>query len=303
MNPIALYAPALSPDLRDSIRQAHALGYTAVQLDVTASNLPLQSLPKSAQRELRKFLADHNTTLVSLSTSAGKKGFSPGADIDRALDHLTRSLEAAADLGRVPLCIDLGPLPPPPVEAEKPKPPIDPLLLGALILPPPKTENRISNPAPRDEKFESTLGAALHELGRRADKFGTLLAFRSDLGALASLHRALTQAACPFFSLDLDPVAILHDTAASGGGWDLETTLSHFAGRIAHVRLRDALKGTAGRTQPTPLGQGSINLPNLLQSLDAAGYAGPLTFDPTDLRDRAAGAASALTTFNRYLTA
>lgn len=280
---LGIFSAALSPDLRESIHLARTLGFDALQVPVLSSAVSLPALSRSGQREISHLLSSHNLQLSSLVTSTGRQGLSPTSDTDRVLAHLEQSLKSAADLRVSCLCVDLGPLPPPPPEEKPASKPIDPLALGALILP---TSAPTSTPAssasiPRDERFESHLDAALLALGQLADRYSVVVAFRSELGSLASLHRALMTARCPLFALDVDPVALLQEKAANG--WDVERTLTSFAGRIGHLRVRDALLGTGGRTQPAMLGQGDARLGELAALLDQASFSGPITLDPTDL--------------------
>jgi sugar phosphate isomerase/epimerase len=135
-------------------------------------------------------------------------------------------------------------------------------------------------PIPTDQLMD----AALSELARRADRHGVTIAFHSDLAAFAALDRALKIAACPWFGLDLDPVAILKD------GWSQDEIFSHLGGLIRHVRARDALAGPDHRTKPAVIGTGSVNWPRLLSDLDAAGYHGWITLDPVELPNRRAAA-------------
>lgn len=288
---IGIVSTALSLDLRESLQLARTGGFDGVQIELRSRGnvIDLAALGRSGQRELLALISATNLRLLSLATTAGRAGFSVGADVDRAVDHLDAAMRTAADLGRAPLVVDLGPLPPPPPpEVAAPKK-VDPAMAGLLILP----ESTPTPPPPagraeaRDLAFEAQLDAALIELGRRADRYGVVVAFRSELGALASLHRTLGVARCPFFTIDLDPVAVLRDE------WDLEQTLASFTGRIGHLRVRDALKGTAGRTQPAAVGRGDTDFAALLRALDDAAYAGPLVIDPIDLRDRPTAAAAA----------
>lgn len=302
-HPIGIVAFSLSPDPRLAVRAAKDLGFSGVQFDISQPAAPspwLHDLDRSGQREFVKLLAGVNLRLLSLATTAGRRGFSPGADVDRALAHLDKSLRVTADLGKtaglpIPLCLDVGPLPPPPPVPVIPPKPVDPTLLGLIILPPPSATPPPPPPQdfPADPAFEAQLDAALIELGRMADRYSVQVAFRSDLGSLPALHRALGAARCPLFALDLDPVAILREPL-----WTLESTLAHFTGRIIHVRARDALKGSAGRTQPAPIGNGHTPWPTLLRLLDDASFHGPLLIDPTELQDRPTAATAALS----YLT-
>jgi sugar phosphate isomerase/epimerase len=133
--------------------------------------------------------------------------------------------------------------------------------------------------------------AVMAELGRRADRYGVMVALRSELSPVASLHRAVTAAACPWFGIDLDPVALLQDE------WTAAQTFERLAGLIRHVRGRDALVGENRRTRPAAIGKGSVDWRQLLQLLDEAGFGGWISIDPLELNDRRPGAAEGL----RYL--
>ncbi|MGD0138778.1 MAG: TIM barrel protein [Tepidisphaeraceae bacterium] len=144
-------------------------------------------------------------------------------------------------------------------------------------------------PIPTDQVVD----AALSELGRRADRHGVTIAFRGELAAFAALDRALKTAACPWFGLDLDPVAILKDD------WSMDEIFSRLGGQIRHVRARDALAGPDHRTKPAVIGTGSVNWPRLLSDLDAAGYHGWITLDPVELPNRRAAATAGATSLWR----
>ena len=195
----------------------------------------------------------------------------------------------------VPLvCLDLGPLPEPPPQA-RPRPRISNEMAGAILLPaasrieaadPPATPGR-AHPGSAE-----SVSAAMEELGRHADRYGVVLALRSDLSSLAAIEKVMADAGCPWFGLDLDPVAVLRDA------WDMDETLSRLGSLIRHVRGRDALSGADRRTRPTAIGRGETPWPQLLADLDAAGYAGWMTIDPTDLADRLNSASAAVTFLN-----
>ncbi|MDB5172196.1 MAG: hypothetical protein JWN51_969, partial [Phycisphaerales bacterium] len=125
---------------------------------------------------------------------------------------------------------------------------------------------------------------ALSEIGRLADRYSVVVAFRSDLASLAALERAVAQAACPWFGIDFDPVAVLRDE------WEMDETFSRLGALVRHVRGRDAVKGADRRTRPAVVGQGDTDWGTLLANLDAADYHGWITIDPTELPDRNAGA-------------
>jgi sugar phosphate isomerase/epimerase len=128
----------------------------------------------------------------------------------------------------------------------------------------------------------------LGEAGARADRYGVMLAFRSDLSSFAAIHAALQRVRCPWFGIDLDPVAMLRDD------WHPDEIFSRLGPLIRHVRGKDATKGSHRRTKPAPIGRGDTDWLQFLASLDAADYSGWITVDPVDLPDRAAAATSGL---------
>lgn len=299
---IGIIAFALSPDPREAVRMAKRGGFAGVEFDVSlpgvgagAGGMWLQELDRSGQRELVRVLAAVDVKLLSLGTSAGRSGFSVGADVDRALGHLDKSLKVAADLGRtsgaaLPLCVDIGPLPPPPVVVAPPPKAVDTSLLGRLIMPEPSLPvGPVLPEVPPDVAFESQLDAAMRALGRMADRYSVRVALRSELGSLPSLHRAMSAAECPMFALELDPVAVLREPK-----WTMETCLREFAGRVGHVRARDGLRGSGGRTQSAAIGRGHTNWSELIRLLDDANFEGAIVVDPMEHRDRARAGAEAL---------
>jgi sugar phosphate isomerase/epimerase len=296
MNPrdvrIGIIAAALSTDARQVPRLARQLGFDGLLFDAYSPTLSLPDLSQSGRREFRHVLSAESRQLVGLRADLGAKGLTPGVDVDRVLSLLTKAMEAAAGLQAPLLCTDLGPLPTPPAEP-KPVKRATPDMAGLILLPNP-IETLPEIPAapatmsPADVALAAQVDAVLRELGARAERFGVTVAFRSDLSALAALERALRGAACPWFGVDLDPVATLRDE------WPLDEILSRLGPLIRHVRGRDANRGAGGRTSPAVIGVGSVKWPELLSNLDAAGYHGWITVDPMELPDRSAAAAAAV---------
>lgn len=285
---IAVVAAALSDDPRRGPRLARQLGFAGVQFPALSAALDLTTLSATGRCEFRQMLGAADVRLASLSGDLGPRGFGAGADVDRLLARLDKVLEAAKGLAAPLVCLDIGRLPPAPREV-KPKPTVTAQMAGLLILPTPQEvavpEAEPSPAAPVDTAFASQVEAALHELGRLADRYGVTIAFRSDLAAFSALAQALAKADCPWFGVDLDPATMLRDE------WEADEVFSRLGDHIRHARGRDAVAGADRRTRPAVIGQGSTDWPELLARLDEAGYHGWLTIDPLELPDRPAATA------------
>jgi sugar phosphate isomerase/epimerase len=283
---LSVIASALSPDPRVAPRMARSLGFGGVQFDAFSSSFDVTELSQTGRREFLHVLSGDNQRLVGLRVDLGLKGFGPEADVDRLLSRLGKVMDAAVGLQSRLICVELGPLPEP-RSVEKPRPKINPDQAGMLILPP-----AISAPPPApaqpvrpaDPAFESSVLAAMAELAAKADRYGVTLAFRSDLASFAALQQVIDATGCPWFGIDLDPVALLRDA------WTTDEIFSALGGSIRHVRARDAARGADNRTKPLVIGQGDTTWNALLQNLDATGYHGFVTVDPLELTDRTAGA-------------
>lgn len=213
--------------------------------------------------------------------------------MDQVLARLDAVMEAAAGMLSPLVCVDLGMLPEPPPTV-KPKPKVTPELAGLILLPTAadvqgarEAEARQPVQRPVDPAFESQVDGALSELGRRADRYSVTVAIRTELASFAALERALRQAHCPWFGVDLDPVSLLRDA------WDVDEIFSRLGSEIRHTRARDAIVGSDRRTKPAVVGQGSVNWSQLFSNLEGAGYVSWITIDPTELLDRPSAIAAA----------
>src|SRR5438105_2628800 len=289
---LAVVAAALSNDPRVAPARSRELGFDGLLFDAYSSALNVPDLSGRGRKEFRQMLSARDQQLVGLRWDTGPKGLAPGADVDQAIARLDRVMEAAAGLASPLVCVDLGALPEPPRQP-KPKPQVTQKQAGLILLPgagdigkPDAAPSEAPTPPP-DPAFVSQVDGALAELGRRADRYSVVLAFRSELSSLAALDRALRQSGCPWFGVDLDPVSVLRDE------WDLDQTFSQLGHLIRHARARDATRGADRRTRPAAVGKGDTDWGHLLSNLDAAGYVGWITIDPLELPDRLAAAAAA----------
>ena len=289
---LAIVAAALSDDAREAARLARVHGFAGLLFDAYSPSLSIPGLSASGLREFARVVRAQDRQLIGLRVDVSSRGLGIGADVDRELQRLERAMASAAALAAPLLCVDLGGLPSPPYTAPA-APKVTPEEAGLIIIPQ-ATELRSKPPSapqssqPFDAVAAAQVDSALVELGRRADRYSVTVAVRSDLASFAAIQRALKSADCPWFGLDLDPVAVLRDA------WSMEQVLSEFGPILRHVRIRDAQRGAEGRTKPMPLGAGATDWRRLLADLDAAAYTGWLTIDPLELPDRRAAAAGAL---------
>ena len=285
---IGVTASAVDIDVRVAARRAREAGFDGLSFDAFGPGVELTQLSATGRREFRHVLTSLNEELISLNLELEPAGFGPGADVDRALSRIRGAMEAAAGLKAPLLTLDLGRLPR--IEpATLPPKPINPDLVGLIIIPESKPPERPPAPAPPpDPSFVSQVQAALDIVGRDADRFGVVVAMRSGLSSFISLATAIKSVTCPWFGVDLDPVAMLKDH------WDSYQIFSALGGLIRHVRARDAVIGDGARSVPALVGRGGVNWPELVASLHDSDYAGPMVIDPTGLQNQSAAAVTAL---------
>lgn len=268
-------------DLRQAAAVARQVRAEGVVIAARGGGVDLTALSSTGAREVRRVLASADVQLVALRHALGPDGLSPRADLDRAVETLESILRGAAELGRPMVCVDLGPLPPAAEPAAPPPPPRPTAEQAGLILlptpgeaPPPSPS---TPPPPRDPQFEASVDAVLREVGRSADRYGVVVAFSSSLAPIASLHRSVSAAGCPWFGVDLDPLAVLADEE------DRDAVLSRVGPLVRHARARDGVRGAGNRVRAVELGQGQVDVPRLLRDLDQAGYHGFVTVDAREL--------------------
>ena len=266
------------------------MGVSGLQFEGVSSAMDLTQLSGSGRREFRHVVSSQDQAIASLRGDAGTRVVHRRRCRPGHRGRISKLMEAAAGLGSPLVCIDLGPLPTAPKVAPR-KPRVDPAIAGLIILPesalsPPPAPEVVAPPA--DPAFVSQVNAALDELGRSADRFSCIVAFRSELASLASLKQAVASVNCPWFGIDLDPVALTRDE------WDLDQTFSELGPYVRHVRGRDAIIGAEHRTKPAAIGAGNVQWEQLLGNLHESNYRGWITLDPLELNDRAAGAETGL---------
>ena len=282
---LGLRVVSLGEDVRVIAPAAQRMGYQGVQLDVRMGELDLCQLSGSGRREVRHLFEAHDLKLASVRMQV--EGNAIIGQSDRALWAVQRVMEAAVGLGVKTVCVDLGQLP---IAANSPtaRPSVTPKQAGLIILPEMVKVEPVELSTPADEQAWITVDGILREVGQLADRMGLTLAFSSELSSLASVKRAAVRPQCPLFGVDLDAVSMLRDR------WSLDKTLDEVGALTRHVRARDALQGSGGRTRPAGIGQGSLNWPELLVGLDDGGYGGWVIVDTVDLTDRVGEARRAL---------
>ncbi|CAN5444621.1 hypothetical protein BH09PLA1_BH09PLA1_16340 [soil metagenome] len=287
-------AAALSDDPRQAMSQSRSMGLAGLVFDAFSANLSLPDLSGTGRREFTHILQSSAQSLVAIRADIGPRGFAPGADLDRLLAGLDRVMQVARDLKAGAVSIDLGPLPEP-TEPVKAKSTITPEQAGLILIPSSsETSANAKTPAatpavrPPDPAFASHVDGALQALCGIAERFQVRLGLHSSLSGFASLDRAMKSVRCPWFGVELDPVAMLPDR------WSVDETFSRWGDSIVHVLARDATLGDAGRTRAMAVGAGDVAWEELLAALDSAGYRGWITLDPRDLPDPAGAMRSGL---------
>jgi len=275
------------------------LARTSASMGFQGLLVPTQQLPELSQTGKREWLrqfSNVNQLLVGFETAVSNQGLSPRADIQRELDALTEAIDNAVAVRCPLLCVDLGQLPPSPIDT-MPPPPIPPELLGGLILPPRKSVAPVpAKPIDqRDSAFESTLDDALRALGSHADRAGCQVAFRSTLGSHGAILRTLQSVSCPWFGVDLDPICLLSDDQ------DLDAIFSSLGKLVRHVRVKDGVRGLGSRVQTCLLGEGKIDFAHVVANLISVDYRGPLTVDVMGLPNPLIAASLTLNRLNKFL--
>src|SRR5947199_6519284 len=116
----SILTPALSDDPHQAPRVARQLGFAGLQFDMFSASLNLPDLSASGRRDFKHLLAAQDQQLAALRLDIGPKGLAIGADVDRVIARLDTAMETAAALACKLICVELGPLPPAPVQP-KPK--------------------------------------------------------------------------------------------------------------------------------------------------------------------------------------
>lgn len=279
---MSVRAVCLQEDVRTALPVAKRLGYRGVQLDMVIGELSLQQLDGSGRREVRHLASSHDLEIESVRAEVPPGALSTPTDHDRLLWLVRQALEVASGIGTHCLCVDIGRLPRVRQEKQATAPVRDP---GLIIIPSPRDQEIGHEPAiePAELALWDGVDAVMREIGALADRIGMVVAFSAELSTFASLERML-RVQCPWFGVDLDPVSVLREKD------DVEPVLDLVGPLVRHVRARDAVRGSGGRTQAAEIGRGSTNWAEFISLLDSGSFGGWFTVDTVDLPARASAA-------------
>lgn len=221
-------------DDRTAIDEIAAVGYPGVQL-----RAPAVQEWGARPEELKDLLAARGLTLVALSS--GIVLLDPAAEAENVAMHV-RHARFVRDVGG--------------------------LYLQVL-------DERPRGRPPAADDFQR-IGRLLTEIGRRTADLGVRLGYHNHMGNLGQapdeVARVLDAADPAFVHLELDTA---HWQAAGG---DPVAAVSEHAGRLLFLHLKDLVRPAPGGAPDSyvfvELGQGSVDLPGVLDALTRTGFDG-----------------------------
>ncbi len=254
---VGLVLESLGLPLRSALLEAARISVQGVQLDAIGLLAP-ENLGDTARRDFRTQLRSHNLELTALHCPL-RKGLDSFEFQEQRLDHVTKAMQLAYDLGAKKLIL---PMPKIPVEVA----PTEEAEDG------PKPHLFFSGPPPKS----ATLRETLTELGHRGDRMGTWLGLDGGLDSGTSLKTYLDTFNSGTLGANYDPANYLVN------GYDPMASLGALAGYVKHFHGRDAQRtsASAGPVE-VPVGAGDLDWLSIVATLESLEYRGFLCVERT----------------------
>jgi sugar phosphate isomerase/epimerase len=166
-----------------------------------------------------------------------RRGYDVQEDLDRRVEATKQTLRLAYDLGAPVVINRVGRLPPESAGAE----------------------------------WESLL-QAIRDLGAYGQHVGTVLAAETGSEEGADLARLIDALPPGCLGVNLDPGSLI------ANGFSASAAIDALGAHVLHVHAKDGVRDVAqGCGMETPLGQGSVDFPELIGALEEQGYRGYFT--------------------------
>lgn len=147
-----------------------------------------------------------------------------------------------------------------------------------------------------DAANSTRLREALSILAERADHWGVTLAIETAGIAAADLGQLLRTVDCPRLKACCDAGAMLMNGDAPNH------LIDSLGGRVSLARIRDARAGSPGQSgHEVRLGEGELDVPGFLASLDEAGLSGDIIVTRSESARPAEELSAAKAVLERYL--
>jgi L-ribulose-5-phosphate 3-epimerase len=274
---VGLVLESLGLPLRSALFEATKLSVQGVQLDAVGLLAP-ENLGDTARRDFRTQLRGHNLELTALHCPL-KKGLDSFEFQEQRLDHVTKAMQLAYDLGAKKLIV---PMPKIPVE----------VVAEAEVDDEPKPHLFFTGPPPKSATLRETLTA----LAQRGDRMGTWLGLDGGLDSGTSLRTYLDSFKSGTLGANFDPANYLMN------GYDPMASLTALGNLVKHVHARDAQRtsASAGPVE-VPVGAGDLDWLSVVATLESLEYRGFLTIERTAGEDRLADVKSSVTFLRRFV--
>ena len=274
---LGLVLESLGMPLRSALFEAAKMSVQGVQLDAVGLLAP-ENLGDTARRDFRTQLRSLNLELTALHCPL-RKGLDSFEFQEQRLDHVTKAMQLAYDLGAKKLIL---PMPKIPVEVAPAEETDDA----------PKPHLFFSGPPPKS----ATLRETLTELGHRGDRMGTWLGLDGGLDSGTTFKEYLATFRSGTLGANFDPANYLMN------GFDPLASLSGLSDSIKHVHARDGQRTSASAgSVEVPVGAGDLDWLSVVATLESVEYRGFLCIERTAGDDRLGDVKASVAFLRRFV--
>lgn len=235
MTPLGLDIDDLRLPVKEAVRTAAEMRFSALEVGAVHGEITPEQLGESGRRHFRRFVEGFGLGLAALSADVPQTRLTDPQTVDERVFRTCRIIDLARALG------------------------VNVVTAGASAL----THPESGEPSPLALE-------ALRQIGAAADARGVHYALRPSHESPEKLAGLLDVLHCPSIRIGLDPAALAMT------GVNPLAIVERLGDRVSLFHVRDATAGLAERPgKETRIGEGHIDIPALMELLDAAAYGGP----------------------------